>query len=116
MPLHIKLPLCHNKKIVIEPLSVNKLASRLYVMLCSHCRFSPIDSESHRQNEECQQVQTNTPCSKKVDNSLVDEVEHVLRLVDFCRQIDRNSFSLACFLIFQYLCSDKCFKHLFFHD
>ena len=84
-------------------------------MLGTHCRFSSIDSEGHRQNEECRQVQTKTPRSKKVDDSLVDEVEHVLLLVDLCRQIDRISFSLVCFLIFQYLCTDKCFKHLFFH-
>ena len=51
----------------------------------AHCRFSPTDSESHRQNEECWQVQTKTLRSKKVDDSLVDEVEHVLLLVDFCR-------------------------------
>ena len=54
-------------------------------MLASHCRFSSIDSESHRQNEECRLVQTKTPRSKKVDDSLVDEVEHVLLLIDFCR-------------------------------
>ena len=54
-------------------------------MLGSHCRFSSIDSESHRQNEECRQVQTKTPRSKKVDDSLVDEVERVLLLVDFSR-------------------------------
>ena len=53
-------------------------------MLGSQCRFSFIDSESHRQNEECRQVPTKTPRSKKVDDSLVDEVEHVLLLVDFC--------------------------------
>ena len=55
------------------------------LMLGSHCRFSSIDSESHRQNEECRQVQTKTPCSKNVNDSLVGEVEHVLLLVDFCR-------------------------------
>ena len=54
-------------------------------MLDSHCRVSSIDSESHRQSEECRQVQS---CSKKVDDSLVDEVEHVLLLVDFL-SIDR---------------------------
>ena len=50
-------------------------------MLGSHCRFSSIDSEIHRQIEEWQQMQTKTPRSKKVDVSLVDEVEHVLLLV-----------------------------------
>ena len=84
-------------------------------MLGSHCRCSSIYSESHRQNDECRQVQTKTPRSKKVDDSLVDEVEYVLLLVDFCRQIDRISFLLVCFFIFQYLNTDKCFKHLFFH-
>ena len=54
-------------------------------MLDSHCRFSSIDLESHRHNEECRQVQTKTPRSKKVDDSLVDEVKPVLLLVDFCR-------------------------------
>ena len=54
-------------------------------MLGSHCRFSSIDSECHRQNEEFRKVQTKTPRSKKVDDSLVDEVEHVLLLVDFCQ-------------------------------
>ena len=82
-------------------------------MLGSHCRFSSIDSESHRQSEECRQVQTKTPRSKKVDDSLVDGIEHILLLVDFCRQIDRISFSLVCFLIFQYLSTGKCFEHLF---
>ena len=56
-------------------------------MLGSHCRFSSIESESHRQNEECRQVQTKAPRSKKVDDSLVNEVEHVLLLVDF---VDRS--------------------------
>ena len=54
-------------------------------MLVSHCRFSSIDSECHRQNEECRQVQTKTPRANKVDKTLVDEVEHVLLRVDFCR-------------------------------
>ena len=54
-------------------------------MLGSHCRLSSKDSESHRQNEECRLVQTKTSCSKKVDDSLVVEVEHVILLVDFCR-------------------------------
>ena len=54
-------------------------------MLCSHCKFSPTDSESHRQNEECRQVQRKTSRANKVDGSLVDEVEHVLLLVDCCR-------------------------------
>ena len=54
-------------------------------MLRSQFRFSSIDSESHRQSEECRQVQTKTPRSKKIDVSLVDEVERVLLLVDFCR-------------------------------
>ena len=84
-------------------------------MLGSHRRFSSIDSECHRQNEECRQVQTKTPRSKKVDDSLVDEVGHVLLLVDFCRQIDRTSFKLVCFLIFQHLSIDKRSTHLFFH-
>jgi len=56
-----------------------------WLMLGSHCRFSSIDSECHRQNEECRQVQTKTPRANKVDKSLVDEVEHVLLRVDFCR-------------------------------
>ena len=43
-------------------------------MLGSHCRFSSIDSEYHRQNEECRQVQTKTLRANKVDNSFVDEV------------------------------------------
>ena len=55
------------------------------IMLGSHCRFSSIDSESYRQNEECRQVQAKTPRPKKADDSLVDEVEHVLLLVDFCQ-------------------------------
>ena len=54
-------------------------------MLGSHCRFSSIDSESHRQNEECRQVPTKRPRAKNIDDSLADEVEHVLLLVDFCR-------------------------------
>ena len=45
---------------------------------------------------------------EKVDDSLVDEVKHVLLLVDFCRYIDRISFSLVCFLIFQYLALVPC--------
>ena len=57
------------------------------LILRSHCRFSSIDSESDRQNEECRQVQTKTPRSKKVDDSLVDEVEYALLLVDM--SIDR---------------------------
>ena len=53
-------------------------------MLGSHCRFSSMDSESHEQNKECQQVHIMTPSVNKVDDSLVDEVEHVLLLIDFC--------------------------------
>ena len=56
-----------------------------YLCWDSHCKFSSIDSESHRQNEACRQVQTKTPRPKKVDDSLVDEVEHVLLLADFYR-------------------------------
>ena len=59
----------------------------MLLMLGSHCRFSSIDSESHQQSEECRQVQTKTPRSKKVDDSLVDEVEHVLLLIAF---VDRS--------------------------
>ena len=50
-------------------------------MLGSHCRFPSIDSESHRQNEECRQVPTKTPRVNKVDDALVDEIEHVRRLL-----------------------------------
>ena len=60
-------------------------ASYNNLMLGSHFRPSPIDSESHRKNEECRQVQRKTPHLKKVDDSLFDEVERVLLLVDFCR-------------------------------
>ena len=67
-------------------------------MLGSHCRFSSIDSESHLQNEECQRLQTKMPSLKKVDDSLVDEVEHALLLVEFVdRPIEfhfRSSISL----------------------
>ena len=91
------------------------MASVHLLMLGSHCRFSSIDSESHRQNEECRQVQAKTPRSKKVDNSLVVEIEHVLLPVTFCRQIDRISFSLVYFAIFQHLTIEKCFKQLFSH-
>ena len=78
----------------------------------SSSRFSSIDSDKY---EECRQVRTKTPYSKKIDDSLVDEVEHVLLLVDFCREIDRISFSMVCFLMFQYLSIGKCFKYLLFH-
>ena len=54
-------------------------------MLGSYYRFSSIDSESHRQNEECRQVYTKAPRANKVDELLIDEVEYVLLLVDFCR-------------------------------
>ena len=50
-------------------------------MLGSHCRFLSIDSEVHRQNEEFWHVATKEPRVNKVDNSLVDEVEHVPPLV-----------------------------------
>ena len=83
-------------------------------MLGSYYRFSSIDSGVHRLIEEFRQVPTKTPRANKVDNSLVDEIEHVLLLVDFCRLID-SSFSLVFFRIFQYLSTDNCFKHLFFH-
>ena len=59
----------------------------MLLMLGLHCRFSSIDSESHQQSEECRQVQPKTPRSKKVDDSLVDEVEHVLLLIAF---VDRS--------------------------
>ena len=39
--------------------SIKKIHCELFhskVKLGSHCRFSSIDSESHRQNEECRQV------------------------------------------------------------
>ena len=54
-------------------------------MLGSHCRFLSIDSDVHRQIEECRLVPTKEPRLNKVDDLLVDEVEHVLLLVDFCR-------------------------------
>ena len=54
-------------------------------MLGSHCRFSSIDSEIHQQNEERRQAQTKEPHVNKVDDSLIDEVEHFLLFVDFCR-------------------------------
>ena len=47
-------------------------------MLGSYCRFSPIDSEIHQQNEECRQAQTKELGVNKVGDSLVDEVEHVI--------------------------------------
>ena len=53
-------------------------------MLGSHCRLLSIDSDVHRQNEECRHVPTKEPRVNKVYALLVDEVEHVL-LVDFCR-------------------------------
>ena len=52
-------------------------------MLGSHCRFLSIDSESYRPMEECRHVPTKEPRVNKVDDSLVDEVENALLLVDF---------------------------------
>ena len=54
-------------------------------MLGSHCRLLSIDSDIHRQNEECRHVPIKEPRANKVDDLLVDEVEHVLLLVDVCR-------------------------------
>ena len=42
------------------------------------------DSDVHRQNEECQHIPTKEPHVNKIDDSLVDEVEHVLLFVDLC--------------------------------
>ena len=55
------------------------------VLLGSHSRFSSIDSGVHRQNEESRHVPTKEPRVNKVDDLLVDEVEHVLLLVGSCR-------------------------------
>ena len=54
-------------------------------MLGSHCRLLSIDSDVHRQYEECRHVPTKEPRVNKADDLLVDEVEHALLLVDFCR-------------------------------
>ena len=56
----------------------------ILLMLGSHCRVLSIDSDVHRQNEECRHVLTKEPRVNKVDDLFVDEVEHVLLLVDFC--------------------------------
>ena len=53
----------------------------------SHCRFLSIDLESHRLIEECRLASAKEPLVNKFDDSLVDEVEHVLLLVDF---VDRS--------------------------
>ena len=49
-------------------------------MLGSHCRLLSIDSDVHRQNEECRHVPIKEPRANKVD-----DLEHVLLLVDFFR-------------------------------
>ena len=54
-------------------------------MLGSHCRLLSIDSDVHRQNEKCRHVPTKEPRVSKVDDLLINEVEHVLLLVDFYR-------------------------------
>ena len=54
-------------------------------MLGSHCRLWSVDSDVDRKNEECRHVPTKEPRVNQVDDSLVDEVEHVLLLVDFYR-------------------------------
>ena len=55
------------------------------LILGSHCRLLSIDLDVHRQNEEFWHEPTKESRVNKVDDSLVDEVEHVLILVDFCR-------------------------------
>ena len=53
--------------------------------LGSHCRLLSLDSDLHQQSEECRHVPTKEPRVNKIGDLLVDEVEHVLLLVDFCR-------------------------------
>ena len=65
------------------------------LMLGSQSRLLPIDSDFHRQNEECWHVPTKETRVNKFDDSLVDEVERVLLLVDFCRLIGVMSFSIV---------------------
>ena len=65
--------------------TVSELNILCNLMLGSHCRFSSIASEVRQKNEECRHVPTKTLCANKVDDPLVDEVEHVLLLADFCR-------------------------------
>ena len=57
------------------------------LMLDSHCRFLSIDSDSHRLMKECRLASAKEPLMNKFDDSLVDEVEHVLLLIDF---VDRS--------------------------
>ena len=54
-------------------------------MLGSFCRFLSINSRVHRVNEECRHAPTKELRVNKFDDLLVDEVEHVLFLVDFNR-------------------------------
>ena len=51
----------------------------------SHCRLLSKDLDVHGKYEECRHVPAKEPRVNKVDDLLVDEVEHVLLLVDFCR-------------------------------
>ena len=71
-------------KVYSEELVISGIDRNNSLMLGSHCRLLSIDSDVHRQNEECGHVPTKEPCVNKVDDSPVDEVEHVLLLVDFC--------------------------------
>ena len=54
-------------------------------MLSSHYRFVSVDSDIHRENEKCRHVPTKEPLVNRVDELLVDDVEHILLLVDFCQ-------------------------------
>ena len=64
-------------------------------MLDSHCRLFSIDSDVHRQNEEYPHVPTKEPRVNKVDDLLINEVEHVLLLANFF-SIDRCNVVFHC--------------------
>ena len=53
-------------------------------------------------NEECRHDPTEEPRVSKVDDSLVDEVEHVIPFVDICREIEVLLFSMYFFLFLIY--------------
>ena len=59
--------------------------SKTWLMLGSHRRFLSMNSDVHLQNEEFRRLPPKEQRVNKVDHLLVNEAEHVLLLVVFCR-------------------------------